>query len=82
MSFMIANLGEFSYIKKVHESLHLMCKFQDLIDSSPLSQIIQSIERHDNDELAKLIRNSISPQVVDSKFITFTAWNIQVAFTW
>ena len=58
-----------------------MCKFEDLIDSSPLSQIIQSIERHDNDELAKLIRNSISPQVVDSKSITFTAWNIDVTGT-
>jgi hypothetical protein len=31
--------------------------------------------------IAKLIRNSISPQVVDSKFITFTAWNIDATGT-
>ncbi len=44
-----------------------MCKLEDLIDKSLLSQIIQSIDRGDNDELATLLQKSLSPQIVDSK---------------
>lgn len=58
-----------------------MCKLEDLIDKSPLSRIIKSIERGKNDEATELIRKSISPQIVNSKLITFTAWNIDVTGT-
>ena len=54
----------------------------DLIDKSPLSRIIASIfsSKKDN-ELTTLIQKSLSPQVVDSKFISYTAWNFDVTGT-
>ncbi len=58
-----------------------MCKLDDLIDKSPLSQIIQSIERGDNDELAALLQKSLSPQIIDSKFISYTGWKFDVTGT-
>jgi hypothetical protein len=58
-----------------------MCKLEDLIDKSPLSQIIQSIDRGENDELATLLQKSLSPQIVDSKFISYTGWKFDVTGT-
>jgi hypothetical protein len=58
-----------------------MCKLDDLIDKSPLSQIIQSIDRGDNYELATLLQKSLSPQIIDSKFITYTGWKFDVTGT-
>jgi hypothetical protein len=43
-----------------------MCKLEDLIDKSPLSEIIQSIEREDNDELATLLQKSLQ-QIIGDK---------------
>jgi hypothetical protein len=59
----------------------LMCKIEDLIDISPLSQIIQTIDRGDNDEFARLLHKSLSPEFVNSKFISFTPWNFNVPET-
>jgi len=58
-----------------------MCRLEDLIDNRPLLELIQSINSGDNTEFTTLLQNSLSPLVADSKFISFTAWKIDVTGT-
>lgn len=69
-------------LKLVNESSYdVMCKLEDLIDKSPLTHIVQTINRGDSNESTRLIQQSISPQVAGPKFIIFTAWKIDVTGT-
>jgi hypothetical protein len=55
-----------------------MCKLEDAVDDIPLREIKQSIERVEKHETDKLIKKSLSPTIVNSKTICFTAWNFNV----
>jgi len=55
-----------------------MCRLGDLIDNRPLLELIQSINSGDNPEFTTLLQKSLSPLVADSKFVSFTGWNIDV----
>jgi|GEM_PF-1551452 hypothetical protein len=58
-----------------------MCRFEDLIDKGPLLELRRSINSGDNTEFTALLQKSLSPLVADSKFISFTAWKIDVTGT-
>ena len=58
-----------------------MCKLEDVVDDTPLKEIMQYIERGDKAEYDKLLEKSLSPEIVNSKLVCFTAWNFNVERT-
>jgi hypothetical protein len=58
-----------------------MCKLEDAVDDTPLVEVMQYIERGDKAEYDKLIEKSLSPEIVNSKLVCFTAWNFNVERT-
>ncbi|HYA84214.1 MAG TPA: hypothetical protein VEH06_12310 [Candidatus Bathyarchaeia archaeon] len=58
-----------------------MCKLSDIIDKTPLTMLIESIDRGKNGEILGLVQKSLSPEIVNSKVISFTAWRFDVTAT-
>ena len=58
-----------------------MCRLEDLIDKGPLLELRRLINSGDHTEFNTFLLNSLFPQVIDSKFITYTGWKVDVTGT-
>jgi hypothetical protein len=58
-----------------------VCKFEDLIDKSPLVELKELIDKGDQNGYVRLLQESISPKIRNDKTISFTAWNFNVPGT-
>lgn len=56
-----------------------MCKLSDIIDKTPLTMLIESINR--GKEIDRLVQKSLAPEFVNSKVISFTVWRFDVTET-
>ena len=58
-----------------------MCEFKDLIDASPLAEIIKLIYEGKEDEFDSLLKRSLSPTLIDGKYISLAGWNFDTVRT-
>ena len=58
-----------------------MCKFEDLIDKSPLLELEELVNNDDQDGYTQLLQRQISPTIRNDKTISFTAWNFNASGT-
>jgi hypothetical protein len=58
-----------------------VCKFEDLIDKSPLMALKELISKDDRDGYNRFLLESLSPTIRNDKTISFTLWNLNVPGT-
>jgi hypothetical protein len=58
-----------------------VCKFEDLIDKSPLVSLKELVDKDDQNGYTQLLQRQVSPLKKDDTTVSFTAWNFNVPGT-
>jgi hypothetical protein len=58
-----------------------LCKLEDIIDKSPLLRIKESLDKKNQTQFVELLQQSVLPNIINDKLISFTAWKFNVTGT-
>jgi hypothetical protein len=58
-----------------------LCKLEDIIDKSHLLRIKEAFDKQDQNKFVQLLQESVLPNMINDKIISFTAWKFVVTGT-